>query len=558
MTTINTQLSIEEIENAIRDLTPAQQAALFSASDKMRGLIVPPFLLDTDTYKLGHPDMYPEDVIEMGAYFTFRGPLLNKDHRIIFYGMRYAYETILSRRITQLDIDQADEWLQTHGPGNTPMSWPKDLWQKVVNDHAGYIPLKVYALREGTVTYPQVPAFLLIASRNNITEDDFQYLVTWFETSLMRLWSECCTATKSAMAVQKLRVLFQETVDDDRQWLIHSRLHDFGSRGVSSRETAMRAGTAHLTSSDGTDTMIAGWLATRFNNGQHIGTSVRATEHSVMTSHNSEVDAVRKAIENTPDGGILSVVADSYNYYTFLSTVLPIVAPLAQAKNILFVIRPDSGDPISCVIDGLNTAARVFGFYLNSKGYKVIKGAAVIQGDGINLETLLKIADAVKDFGYSAENVAYGMGGGLLQKQDRDTLKVAIKLCYIKKTDNKIYGCMKDPTDDITKTSLPGPFTVQLVDGQPLIFPALAAWEDKIVSNNMLKLIWNCGPVNYEWETINQIRKRINREWLMRTPLPIEVGSMSNQMKEKTANTIKEINNRFKNPVNKVEENYAS
>ena len=45
----------------------------------------------------------------------------------------------------------------------------------------------------------------------------------------------------------------------------------------------------------------------------------------------------------------------------------------------------------------------------------MLRGVGVIQGDGINIKTLADIAHAVEKEGYSAQNVAYGMGGGLLQ-----------------------------------------------------------------------------------------------------------------------------------------------
>lgn len=68
---------------------------------------------------------------------------------------------------------------------------------------------------------------------------------------------------------------------------------------------------------------------------------------------------------------------------------------------------------------------------MNKKGYKVIKGVGVIQGDGINIKTLQEIATQVKNAGYSAQCVAYGMGGGLLQKVNRDTMSFATKLSKI-------------------------------------------------------------------------------------------------------------------------------
>lgn len=67
----------------------------------------------------------------------------------------------------------------------------------------------------------------------------------------------------------------------------------------------------------------------------------------------------------------------------------------------------------------LRALDKVFGSDTNAKGYKVLRGAGVIQGDGINITTLAKILDAVLGEGFSAENVAFGMGGGLLQRVNR-------------------------------------------------------------------------------------------------------------------------------------------
>jgi nicotinamide phosphoribosyltransferase len=65
---------------------------------------------------------------------------------------------------------------------------------------------------------------------------------------------------------------------------------------------------------------------------------------------------------------------------------------------------------------------KVFGSTVNAKGYKVIQGAGVIQGDGINVATIGAILAAVVGEGFSAENVAFGMGGGLLQRVNRCVL----------------------------------------------------------------------------------------------------------------------------------------
>jgi len=45
----------------------------------------------------------------------------------------------------------------------------------------------------------------------------------------------------------------------------------------------------------------------------------------------------------------------------------------------------------------------------------VIKGCGVIQGDAVTYPRLQAILTAVKQAGFSAQNVAFGMGGALLQ-----------------------------------------------------------------------------------------------------------------------------------------------
>ena len=52
---------------------------------------------------------------------------------------------------------------------------------------------------------------------------------------------------------------------------------------------------------------------------------------------------------------------------------------------------------------GLEAAEKVFGVDTNSLGYKVPRGCGVIQGDGINIEVLDDILQAVMAKGFSAQ-----------------------------------------------------------------------------------------------------------------------------------------------------------
>lgn len=497
-----------------------------------------PHLADTDTYKLSHFKMYP-DSQSMTAYFCFRGPLNQDDHRIVFAGARYIYEQILSRKITLQDIAEMDEYAATHMAGGLPFEWPRDLWLKVVNDYQGYIPLTVQSLRDGEVIYPQVPGMIFTA-RRGLSQEEFDRICTWFETQFMRMWNQATTATKSAHVYNFLAGLYDLTVEDDQRWRLDYALHDFGARGVSSKETAMTAGLGHLMVFDGTDNIISGIKASSWNH-NNVGQSVIASEHSVMTAWPTEREALQQLIDITPEGYVLSCVADTYDYSNFAWNIVPEFVDQIKAKGIHFVLRPDSGDPVEAVLEGLRAMDAAFGSSLNSKGYRVIDGAGVIQGDGIDAAKLRVISQAVVAAGYSIQNVVFGMGGGLLQKQNRDTLKCAIKLCERVDMDGNVIPIMKAPKTDASKGSMPGNMQVNLVDGIPTIYPSLAGWEDRRLETDLLQTIWDCGPVGYEFETFTQMRERLRRTWDRR---PAKADVVSPVMKEKIQKVREEILNR--------------
>jgi nicotinamide phosphoribosyltransferase len=490
-----------------------------------------PFILDTDTYKATHHMQYRDDLSSMTAYFTFRGPLTESDHRIVVFGLRYAIENILMRKITQADIDEAESYLSQHGVLKSRIDWPKNLWQDIVDNHNGYLPFTVKALRDGTVVYPGTPIFTITGNGK------FAKLTTWLETSLMRIWSPSVTATKSRHIWQLIRSAFDKTVDPEMDFLLPSRFHDFGSRGVSSAETAMVTGMGHLLSFEGTDTMSAGWLATSWNNGVGIGESVIASEHSVMTTHEDELTAVNHLIDITPNGQILSVVADSYDYKNFVHNIVPKIAAKAKSKKIMFVLRPDSGDPVDAVITGLDGLSQSFGWTNNSKGFKVINGAGVIQGDGLDSKKVEQILTEVIKNGYSAQNVAFGMGGGLLQSQTRDTLKAAIKVNSIT-IDGVTRSIMKAPKTDSGKTSLPGAVRVNMYKGIPTVFPATMPWKDDLIETDMLENVYDKGPTNWKPETFSQMRDRLNKAW---ESMPMIADPMSDEIKDAVSRKISDL-----------------
>lgn len=141
---------------------------------------------------------------------------------------------------------------------------------------------------------------------------------------------------------------------------------------------------------------------------------------------------MKHILANTPKNCPLSVVVDSYDVYNMLENIIgQELRDLIIDRPAPLVVRPDSGDPTTMVMKVLDILSKKFGSTRNSKGYKVLPDyLRVIQGDGISYETLESILRAMKEAEWSVENIAFGSGGSLLQKMDRDTQKCAYKVRF--------------------------------------------------------------------------------------------------------------------------------
>jgi nicotinamide phosphoribosyltransferase len=92
----------------------------------------------------------------------------------------------------------------------------------------------------------------------------------------------------------------------------------------------------------------------------------------------------------------------------------------------------------------------------NAKGYLVLHPKVrMIQGDGINFQTMGDILAAMMQQGWSTDNIAFGSGGGLLQKLNRDTLQFAFK-CSSATVNGRQRDVFKQPVTDSGKKSKAG------------------------------------------------------------------------------------------------------
>ena len=409
--------------------------------------------------------------------------------RTVFFGLQAFIKEYLLDPITQQDIDIADEILTLHGePFN------RAGWQYILDKHNGYLPVVIRAVPEGTV----VPVKNVLATIEN-TDPECFWLTTWLETALLRaIWYPTTVATQSR-AIKELILDYLEKTGDPTT--IDFKLHDFGARGVSSLESAGVGGAAHLVNFMGTDT-ISGILFAREYYGAGIaGFSIPAAEHSTITSwgRDGEVDAYRNMVNQfAKPGAILAVVSDSYDIYNAAEKLWG--EELRQQvidSGATVVIRPDSGDPVEVNRRLIEILDQKFGSTVNAKGFKVLNNVRLIQGDGVNELTIRSILGAFMALGYSADNIAFGMGGALLQQVDRDTQKFAMK-CSAAKVNGEWIDVQKDPITDSGKKSKAGRVTLWKSGGDYVssINPP-SGWSDKAIGpwTDVLEPVYRNGKL---------------------------------------------------------------
>ena len=138
---------------------------------------------------------------------------------------------------------------------------------------------------------------------------------------------------------------------------------------------------------------------------------------------------------------------------------------MVKGRDGTLVVRPDSGDPPIIVPQLLDILGKAFAedVTTTSTGHKMLPPyIRMIQGDGISYESLGAILDAMAEAGWAADNLAFGSGGALLQKLNRDTQKCAFKCSEICKEGGEVVQVYKDPITDKGKQSKKGKLTLEM------------------------------------------------------------------------------------------------
>lgn len=454
------------------------------------------FLLDTDSYKYSHPQQFPEGTEQVFAYIEPRRPDGEIDE-VLFFGLQAELVKLAGQVITQDMLDEAAPFIAAHG-----LSLYIDMFQHIVDVHKGRLPVQIDALPEGTIAPVSIPQLRIVN-----TDPECWALPGFLETRLLRaVWYPSTVATLSNHVMRKIRDRLIKTDGSDEG--LAFKLHDFGARGATSGESAALGGAAHLVNAMGTDTIAGVVLARNVYGADTAGFSIPATEHSTVTSFgpDGELRFMRRFMQDNPSG-IIACVSDSYDLMRAVRDYWGSeLREAVLARDGVLVVRPDSGDPMQIVPDVIETLMEKFGYSLTPNGFRILPDQLrVIQGDGVDKQSIVRIMDRMIERKLAIGNIAFGMGGGLLQKLDRDTFSYSMKTSAIR-VNGAWRDVFKDPvTANGSKTSKKGRLGVLHTDSGRFVTRPL---ESIPPGQDALKTVFRNGEI-VTHQSFADIRKRV-------------------------------------------------
>lgn len=485
-----------------------------------------------DFYKVGHFNMYPDNMTKLYGNFTPRSSRLAglsslrkwRRDAVVNFGLQGLIADLLIHTWNKNFFHEPksvvvnDYVRRTHGAG-LPISV-----EHIERLHdLGYLPIEIKALPEGALVDIKVPLYTITN-----THPDFGWLVNYLETQLSAgLWKSITNAT-FAFEFKSLFVDYAKQTGSPLEFCDWQG-HDFSMRGVSLYD-AMQNGSAHLTSFLGTDTICALDYLEDYYSGRYtfLGGSVPATEHSVMCAGGKETEkeTFLRLINKYPTG-ILSVVSDTWDFWKVLDEIAPSIREQIEGRspdalgNAKLVFRPDSGDPVDIVVGtapefgvgrtpaelgAVETLWKHFGGTVNDAGFKVLNSkVGLIYGDSITLDRANRILSGLKAKGFASCNIVFGIGSFVYQYVTRDTFGMATKATYVE-LDNEGQEIFKDPiTDSGTKKSARGLLRVEKENGKYVLYDQQTKEQEQ---QGHLTTVFKDGMM-YNQTTIQEIRNRL-------------------------------------------------
>lgn len=523
-------------------------------------------LLLCDFYKISHRIQYPENTQVIYSTLT---PRTNKyapsgiDSVVSLGFQKFAHEYLVNffnENFFKRDLSDAlNDYVKTLEKAG----FANPETQHIEKLHAlGYLPLRVRVIPEGTL----VPVTVPICTIEN-THPDFFWLTNYFETLISCSTWQCITSATIAHEYRKIGDQYAVFTCESKDHVDY-QFHDFSMRGLSSLASAVDSGIGHLASFKGTDTIPAIQAIEHFYESRGIiGTSIPATEHSVMSANagvngvQDEYETYRRLIQDLYPSGFVSIVSDTYDFWKVVTETLPKLKGIIESRDGKVVIRPDSGDPVDilcgtvsvkplgmheALVDGVSYFKKedgsvikktvtgnvirweeddrtpeqkglievlyeIFGGRVNSKGFiELNPKIGAIYGDSITLERAESILKHLLLKGFASSNVVFGVGSFTYQFNTRDTFGFAVKSTAAT-IDSVEVDIFKDPKTDSAKMKKSQRGRVLVYrEGDTIKFKdGLKSYDD--FTGDIMQTIFENGAL-HNVETFDVIRSRLNQQ----------------------------------------------
>ena len=419
-------------------------------------------MLMTDAYKISHLIMSEKGTEKIYSTFTPRHSRIEGINEVVFFGLQGFIKDYLIDNFNEYFFDMDKEIV---------VADYKRIIKNSLGDNCadtshiealhdlGYLPIKIKAVKEGTLIPMKVPVFTI-----ENTQKEFYWLTNFLETLISANMWKVITATTIVKKYRDICEKWAEKTCDGKdhiQW----QCHNFSYRGMSGHEDAVTTGAGHLLYFTGSDTIPSiQYLEQYYNSNvenELIVSSVLATEHSIQCGYQDDLRYFKRMITEVAPSGIVSIVSDGYDYWNVIGNIVPELKDIIMARDGKVVVRPDTGSPVKIICGDIESTDELikkgsvealwdtFGGTINSKGYKVLDShISIIYGDSISPEIAEETFKQLEAKGFSAENIVYGVGSYSLGYYTRDTFSFALKATYTV-IDGEEKFIFKDPKTDI-------------------------------------------------------------------------------------------------------------
>ena len=435
-----------------------------------------PRLLQGDAYTIGSNKFESPEAKEKSVYYiTFRKNLhtinphiySKEDNRIIFIGLQRILERLFYEPVTHAEIDEAKRFLahaKVTTQGFKEYEFPEEIWRRVVDEFNGRPPIKVRAVREGSVIYPNEPASEIISDVKGLG-----VLGAWFESKLLQTWATTERVTQDEHFFLRIKERILKVDPDMSEEMLNFwasiMITDFGDRAGMTSQESEDLGMVHLYTFGGTDTFSGAYQAWK-NSGEAVGvfSSVNALAHRNVQSFRKENDCYNAIYDSCKDGEIVSMVDDCYDAKNAVhKMLLPLALKSLKTGNGKVVVgRPDSSKEGYTTLDQIIEICNLSvenGLYTEmttkTGTWKCGTLFHFLDGDGKSAEDILEEIDALIALNYAFYTWGlFGQGGGLRNGLKRDNLSAKYALSSVGEEDRPVVKF----SETLGKGTLPGPF----------------------------------------------------------------------------------------------------